>query len=72
MGMTRYRVQYTEMKPGGTLERQDDMVHGDLEALRNYFDQCVIWAASPIVVIEQGPSDGNGRIVPASEWDVCE
>ncbi len=68
--MMKYRVQYTEMKPGGTLDRQDDMVHGDLEAVRCYFDRQRIWAADPIVVIEQGASDGPGRIVPASEWDV--
>lgn len=68
--MTRYRVQYTEMIPGGARYRQDDMVHGDLEAVRTYFDQRAILAADSIVVIEQIASDGPGRIVPAGEWDV--
>lgn len=75
MGMTqasKYRVQYTSVKPGGTREREDDMVYGNLEAVRCYFDEQSIWAADPIVMIEQGMDDGPGRVVPASEWDVCE
>lgn len=70
--MTRYRVQYTSVKPGGAREREDDMVHGDLESVRCYFDRQSIWAADPIVVIEQVASDGPGRVVPVTEWDVCE
>ena len=72
MSTSKYRVQYTEMIPGGARYRQDDMVYGDLESVRNYFDARDVWAADPMVVIEQGPSDGFGRVVPASEWDVCE
>ncbi len=68
--MTSYRVEYTEMKPGGTLERQCDRVIGGLEAVRSYFDAQSIWAADPITVREFTQSDSNGRDVPASEWDV--
>lgn len=75
MGMTRYRIQYTEVVPGGSHYRQDDIVHagerGVLSVL-DYLDQRSVWAADPIVVIEHTQSDGFGRIVPASEWDVCE
>jgi hypothetical protein len=70
--MTSYRVEYTEVKPGGHRDRQCDIVRGDLEAVRAYFDDCDIWAADPIVVVEHTQSDGSGRVVPASEWDVCE
>lgn len=69
---TKYTVQYTEMVPGGELYRQSDIVHGDLEAVRCYFDRQSIWAADPIVVTEHTQSDGLGRVVPASEWDICE
>lgn len=68
----RYRVQYTEMMPGGSRYRQDDLVIGDLEAVRDYLDARSIWSYSPIVITEHTQSDGIGRIVPASEWDVCE
>lgn len=68
--MTSYRVEYTGVKPGGARDRQCDIVRGDLEDVRNYFDERHIWAADPIVVVEHTQSDGNGRIVPASEWDV--
>jgi hypothetical protein len=68
--MTSYRVEYTSMKPGGARERECDLVRGDLEAVRAYFDAQDIWAADPILVIEHTQSDGAGRVVPASEWDV--
>jgi hypothetical protein len=73
--MTRYRIQYTEVVPGETHYRQDDIVYpGDRGVLSilDYLDKRSVWAADPIVVIEHTQSDGNGRIVPASEWDVCE
>ena len=69
--MASYRVQWTEMKPGGHRERQDDLVRGDLEDVRNYFDSHSVYGRDPIVVIEHTESDGRGRVVPASEWDVC-
>lgn len=68
--MTSYRVEYTEMKPGGYRDRQCDIVRGGLEDVRVYFDERDIWAADPIVVVEHTQSDGLGRVVPASEWDV--
>jgi hypothetical protein len=69
--MTSYRIEYTEHKPGGYLERQCDRVVGDLETVRTYLDNQDVWAADPIVITEYTQSDGRGRIVPASEWDVC-
>jgi hypothetical protein len=68
----RYRVQYTEMIPGGARYHQDDLVRGTLADVRDYLDARHIWAADPIVIIEHTQSDSPGRIVPASEWDVCE
>jgi hypothetical protein len=73
--MTRYRVQYTEVVPGGAHYRQDDIVYpGDrgIFSINDYLDQRHIWAADPIVVTEHTQSDGIGRIVPAGEWDICE
>lgn len=73
--MTRYRVKYTEVVPGGTHYHQDTIVYpGErgILSINDYLDQFNIWAADPIVVIEHTQSDGNGRVVPASEWDVCE
>jgi hypothetical protein len=46
------------------------MVRGDLEDVRNYVDDRDIWGADPIIVVEHTQSDGNGRIVPADEWDI--
>jgi hypothetical protein len=68
--MTSYRVEYTSMKPGGARERECDLVRGTLDDVRTYFDAQDIWAADPIVVVEHAQSDGHGRIVPASEWDI--
>lgn len=69
--MTSYRVEYTEMKPGGARERQCHRVVGDLENVRTYLDSRSIWAADSIEIIEFVESDCRGRVVPASEWDVC-
>lgn len=71
--MTRYRIKYTEIKPGGHHERQDDMIMGTLATVRDYIDAHQVYAIDPVVIIEQsGKSDGYGREVPASEWDVIE
>ena len=70
--MTRYRIQYTKMKPGGTLEKQDDLIHGTLEDVRMYIDTSHVHGRSPITITECTKSDGYGRVVPASEWDVYE
>jgi hypothetical protein len=70
--MTSYRVEYTEMKPGGARDRQCDIVRGSLDDVRAYFDARSIYGLDPIVVVEHTQSDGNGRVVPASEWDVYE
>jgi hypothetical protein len=70
--MTRYRVEYTEVKPGNYHDLQCDMIDGDLTTVRDYFDARHISAVAPILVIEQTKSDGYGRVVPASEWDVME
>ena len=68
----KYRVQYTEMIPGGARYKQDDLVMGDLQTVRDYLDTRSIWSYDPITITEHTQSDGIGRIVPASEWDVCE
>lgn len=68
--MTKFRLQYTQVKPGGHHVRQDDLIWGTLEDVRTYFDARRIWGADPIVVIEQILSDHPGRVVPASEWDI--
>ena len=70
--MARYRIQYTEVLPGGYHSRQDDLISGDLQSVRDYLDARRIYGRDPIVITEHTQSDGNGRIVPASEWDVCE
>lgn len=67
-----YRVQYTEMKPGGSLARQDESVRGTLADVRTYLDGQGVWGSEPIVITEHTASDSTGRIVPASEWDVYE
>jgi hypothetical protein len=71
----KYTIEYTEMIPGGDLYRQCDIVHaGDrgIAAVGDYLDKRDVWGKDPIVVTEHTQSDGIGRIVPASEWDVCE
>lgn len=64
------QVQYTEVKPGGTHVPQNDLVVGGLDDVRAYIDTRRVWAADPITVTEAAESDGIGRAVPASEWDV--
>lgn len=70
--MASYRVQYTEMIPGGSLYRQDESVRGSLEDVRNFIDSKNVWGREPIVITEHLTSDSIGRVVPSSEWDVCE
>jgi hypothetical protein len=73
--MTRYRIDYTEMTPGRpeNYTKQSTIVHGeDVRCVMDYLDTQLVYGRDPIVVIEQTQSDGPGRIVPASEWDVCE
>jgi len=48
------------------------MIVGDLTTVRQYLDLTPVYALDSIVVTEQGPSDGPGRVVPASEWDVID
>lgn len=68
--MTTHRVQYTEVKPGGSHAYQDESVRGDLEAVRVLLDAHRVYALDPIVVTEYLTSDSAGRVVPAAEWDV--
>jgi len=73
--MTKFRIQYTSVKPGGAREREDDLIYaGDrgILSINDYLDGRDVWAADPIVVIEHTQSDSRGRVVPASEWDTCE
>lgn len=68
--MTSYRVQYTEIKPGGSHAQQDESVRGTLDDVRAYLDSRRVYGRSPITVTEHLTSDSVGRIVPASEWDI--
>lgn len=67
-----YRVQYTEIKPGGSHARQDVSVRGTLDDVRAEIDGHHVYGRDPIVVTEHTQSDGRGRIVPASEWDIAD
>lgn len=68
--MTSYRVQYTELKPGGHLVDQDERVTGTLEDVRNYLDSRPVAGHIAPAVTEYTESDSVGRFVPASEWDI--
>lgn len=68
--MTTHRVQYTEVKPGGSHARQDENVRGDLGAVHALLDAHHVYALDPIVVTEYLTSDSVGRVVPSAEWDV--
>lgn len=68
-----YRIDWTRFVPGGAHERECSAVRGGLEAVREFLDNQDVLAKDPIVVTEYTKSDqAFGRIVPASEWDVCE
>ena len=68
-----YRIDWTRMVPGGVHERESSFVRGDLETVRNFLDSQDVWGrGEPIVITEHITSDGFGRVVPASEWDICE
>lgn len=68
--MTSYRVQYTEIKPGGSHASQDESVRGTLQDVRDMIDSKHVYGPDPIVVTEFKSSDSAGRVVPASEWDI--
>lgn len=70
--MTSYRVQYTEIKPGGSHARQDENVRGTLADVRDLIDSHHVFGLDPIVITEFTTSDSCGRVVPASEWDVID
>ena len=68
--MTSYRVQYTEIKPGGHLTDQDERVVGTLDDVRDLPDYRPVAGHIAPMVTEYTESDGIGRPVPASEWDI--
>lgn len=72
--MTSYRVEYTEIKPGGHRTRQCDRIVGTVQDVRDYLNsgRIHVYGLDPIVITEHTKSDGIGRDVPASEWDVYE
>jgi len=76
MGMTQingYRIDWTRFVPGGAHSRECSAVRGDLETVREFLDDQMVYGKEPIVVTEYTKSDqAFGRVVPASEWDVCE
>lgn len=57
----RYRVQYTETKPGGTRVRQDTAIHGSYPDVWTYLGK--IAEVSDVTITEFGPSDSSGRVV---------
>lgn len=67
-----YRVQYTEVKPGGSHARQDVSVRGTLDDVRAEIDSHRVYGRDPIIVTEFAQSDSAGRDVPASEWDAAD
>ncbi len=67
-----YRIEWTQFVPGGDHSRECSAIRGDLESVREFLDSQDILAKDPIVVVEHTESDGTGRIVPTSEWDICE
>lgn len=69
---TSYRVQYTEIKPGGSRAQQDISVRGTLDDVRAEIDSHRVYGRDPIIVTEHTQSDGIGRNVPASEWDAAD
>lgn len=72
--MNGYRIDWTRFVPGGNHERESSAIRGaDLSAVRDFLDSQDVYArGEPIVVTEHTESDGIGRVVPASEWDICE
>lgn len=68
----RYRVQYTEVKAGGSHARQDQGGLRSLDAVRAELDSCRVYGRDSIIVTEFSASDSVGRNVPASEWDAAD
>lgn len=73
MAENSYRIDWTRFVPGGYHSRECSAVRGDLDTVRTFLDDQLVYAdGEPIVVTEFTKSDQQwGRIVPASEWDVC-
>lgn len=70
--MNGYRIDWTRFVPGGAHSRESSFVRGNLETVRRYLDDQLVYGHEPIVVTEFTQSDqATGRIVPASEWDTC-
>ena len=57
----RYRVQYTETKPGGTRVRQDTAREGSYEDVWAYLANYA--EVSDVTITEFGRSDSPGRVV---------
>jgi hypothetical protein len=67
-----YRIEWTRFVPGGAHSRECSAIRGDLGSVRDFLDSQMVYGREPIVVVEHTQSDGQGRVVPASEWDICE
>jgi hypothetical protein len=70
--MNGYRIEWTRFVPGGTHSRESVSIRGTLEDVRIYLDSQSVFGRDPIVVVEHTQSDGNGRVVPAEEWDIID
>ncbi|MES2211386.1 MAG: hypothetical protein V4515_14580 [Chloroflexota bacterium] len=73
MTQNGYRIDWTRFVPGGYHSKESSFVRGDLETVRSYLDAQCVYGKEPIIVTEFTQSDqASGRVVPASEWDICE
>lgn len=58
--MTSYRVEYTEVKPGGYEDRQCDLVVGDRRDVVIYLGKVRQLVPGSVEVTEHTQSDGPG------------
>lgn len=65
-----YRVDYSEVKPGGTVVQQSDRVSGTLDDVRALLDSRYLTSYDDVTVTESVKSDGIGRVIDRDEWDV--
>lgn len=70
--MTRYRVQYTQIKPGGHLDRQDELLTCNTLADVADYISSLATTGEPTIWEQSGQSDGTPRLVTAAEFAAAE
>lgn len=60
LSMTTYRVEYTQIKPGGHADRQCDLVRGNRSDVVIYLGKVRGLVAGSVAVTEHTKSDGDG------------